>query len=296
MKGGKVVAVIDVGSNAVKATVARVSGGRIVEPLAERRVQTRLGEGVAASGEFTPDSVQRTCDAVRGIIAEARALGAQAFRLAGTSAVREASNTDALAECISAASGLALEVLTGEDEARLSFKAVSSETADSEVAVFDLGGGSLEWIVGSGGGMLWRRSFPVGAVRLASLLTSDPPSPAEVEAVRTAVRTALSGLPDVSGRPLISVGGTASVMLSVAAAAGRAPEERRLSAEEIHRQAVLYASMNLAERRSIPGMEPDRADIILPGALVVEECVLRARADRIIVSFRGWRHGMLCEM
>lgn len=296
MKEGRVVAVIDVGSNAVKATVARVSAGRVVEALAERRVQTRLGAGVAANGEFTPDSVRRTCDAVRGIIAEARALGADTFRLAGTSALREASNATALVECISAETGLPLAVLSGDEEARLSFKAASSETGDAGVAVFDLGGGSLEWILGSGGVMSWRRSFAVGAVRLAALVASDPPSPAEVESVRAAVRDALSGLPDVSGRTLIGVGGTVAVMLSVAAAAGKAPEERRLTAEEIHRQTSLYASMNLAARRSIPGMEPDRADIILPGALVVEECVRRAAAGRLIVSYRGWRHGLLCEI
>lgn len=289
---------IDVGTNAVKCCVARVENGR-VDVLREMRAPTRLGEGFAAGGRLRPLPMARTCAAVHDMILEAVALGAKTVRVAGTSACREAANTHELAACLEEACGVALEILSGEDEARLSFLAVTRmEGVRGPAAVFDTGGGSTDWAMGADGRLAWALSLPLGAVRLTEmLLAGDPVPPERVSDAAAHVRDILAALPDVGGARLFGTGGGLHTMARVHAEhAGLAWDAARmLSRDEVDRQMALYAALNTPARAAIPGMDPARADIMPAGALIVRGCMEAARAESLTVSDAGARHGLVLE-
>jgi exopolyphosphatase/guanosine-5'-triphosphate,3'-diphosphate pyrophosphatase len=289
---------IDVGTNAVKCIVARVADGRIAETLHEDRRATRLGEGLGRAGRLGADAVRRTAEAVCIMTDAARSLGAARIRAVSTSAARDAANPEDLIDAVRTRCGITVEVLPGDEEARLSFLAICEEAGDAPVAMFDLGGGSTEWVLGRAQHVEFRRSVDVGAVRLTERsLSGDPPTAAAVEAARAEIKKALDELPDVSGRCLIGTGGTVRNLAAVYASHAHIPWEAacRLTRAEVERQIAEYASLPAAFRQRIPGLEPDRVDIILAGALVVAACMDRAAAGDLTVTERGLRHGLVLE-
>ena len=176
-------AVIDIGTNSVKLLVAEVSGPR-VQPLVERSRQTRLGRGFYATHRLQPAAIADTARAVAGFAAQAREWGAAPPRVIATSAARDAVNQSELLDALRAASNLEVEVISGEQEADWSFRGVNSDPAiaGQPLLLVDVGGGSTEFILGEGDHQKFRRSFPIGTVRLMEQLPrSDPPTgePAE---------------------------------------------------------------------------------------------------------------------
>lgn len=296
MSGATVRAGIDVGTNAVKCVVAKVEGGRILETLHEDRRVTRLGEGVHAAGRLRPVAIVRTCEAIAAMADAARALGAASIRSGATSAARDADNAGELIRCVHERSGLTLEVLLGEEEARLTFLAIrASDLSDKPLAVMDPGGGSTEWVLGEGDQISARYSAPVGAVRVTERwLPGDPPAPGALEDARAGIAGILEDAPPTDGRRLVGTGGTLRNLASVYQHHARLSWEDacRLPLAEVKRQIAAYAACSLSERREIPGLEPDRADIILGGALVVEGCYHHARVDMLTVTNLGLRHGL----
>lgn len=290
------VASIDIGTNSVKCLVARVRNGGVAETLLDTSVTTRLGEGLGATGRLGAIAIERTAQTVAELFASAHRLGARRVRITGTSAVREASNPEDLDSYIDSLCGRGLEVLPGEEEARLAFLGAVGVSPQPS-AMIDVGGGSTEWAVGDGDRIAWRHSYPAGSVRFTeSYLRSDPPTPDQVSCASQAARELFATLPGVGSVPVVAVGGTARTVALVALGGHGSAEGFALTLPELHRQITLYASTNLIRRREIPGLEANRAEIILAGAIVLSSALSQAGATEARCTLRGLRHGVVLEL
>jgi exopolyphosphatase/guanosine-5'-triphosphate,3'-diphosphate pyrophosphatase len=316
-------AVIDVGTNSVKLLVADVAGRR-VEPVFEDSRQTRLGRGFYETRRLRPAAIAQTARAVRMFFRAARRLGAASVRVFATSAARDAQNADELAAAVHRACGAKLEIISGEQEAEWGFRGAMSGRAFTRllrsgsspgagpVLLLDVGGGSTQFILGQGDAIRFRRSYPLGAVRLLEKIPhSDPPRPAELAACREWLRTFLRGkvrpalAPKLSldrrrpgGRKtararLVGVGGTASVLARIENGLDHYDRERieatRLSAKKIRAWVERLWGLSLAERRKIRGMPRERADVLLTGALIYEAVMEVFGFDTLRVTTRGLR-------
>jgi len=174
-------AVIDIGTNSVKLLIADVVGDD-VRPLFEDSRQTRLGKGFYESSRLQPDAVKQTAEAVAEFGKEAKAHEAKSIRVIATSAARDAKNPGDLIAAVEKASGLKIEIISGEQEADWAFQGVTSDPqlAKRHLLLLDVGGGSTEFILGQGEHKHFRQSFPLGTVRLFEQFpVSDPPTAAE---------------------------------------------------------------------------------------------------------------------
>ena len=179
-------AVIDVGTNSVKLLVADVAG-REVRPVSEQSKQTRLGHGFYETHRLRPEAIAATASALADFAAAARAAQAVSIRVFATSAAREAVNREELTAAIERASGLKVEIISGDQEADWGFQGVTTDPdlAQTPLLLMDVGGGSAQFILGQDGRKLARHSFPLGSVRLLETIPcSDPPTPAELAACR----------------------------------------------------------------------------------------------------------------
>ena len=284
------VGVVDLGTNSTRLLVADVDDGRVEE--IERRTEiTRLGEGVDERRKLLPLPIAR----VRNVLAEYRreldARGAERVLAIGTSAVRDAENGEAFLGEVEWSYGFASRLLTGEEEAELTRRGVANgRELDNGTLVLDIGGGSTELITADS-----RKSLDVGSVRLTErFLLSDPPTRDELDACAGAVRKVLPALgPDSA----IGVAGTITSLAALEL--GRYdPEEvhgYRLSREGVEAQLERLASLPLAERRELSGLEPERAPVIVGGAVIVDEVLRRYGLDELDVSERDLLHGAALE-
>ena len=301
MSESVIVGALDLGTNSVKCLVARIDSTGRLEIVFEMRRITRLGENLRASGRLLPTAIARSCDTVCEMVQCARTSGAEHIRIAATAAMRDAKNAHELIDCVQNTVGVTIDVIPGEEEARLSFLGVRSIPGfeSDPLCLIDIGGGSCEWAMGDAFGIAFRRSLPLGAVRVTEArLTGDPPSPASIEQARHEIREILMQIPDPSGR-VAGVGGTFSTMAAVAQCRDGVPvriEGFRLTADEADTQIALYAARTVSERREIAGLEPGRADIILAGALIARLCMARAGVDSLVVTGRGLRFGLALKI
>ena len=302
------VAAIDIGSNSVRLLVADVptdrSWGGSIETLARAGEVCRLGRGLHETGRIAEDLIERAAEITREFARRARSLGAVHVLAAATAALRSAANGAEVAERLGASAGVPVRVLSGEDEARLVYRAVvlglGQRARESQCVVFDLGGGSTEVVSGVGQQSGRWSSIGFGAVSLTErLLPRDPSSPEALLAARERIREELMHgcalLPE-RATLLAGVGGTVTVLASI----DRGLAEYDPAALEgwyIERSKVLamadrVARMTYAERRGLPIMGEGRADIIGAGALVVEALVERFDAPGLVCSTQGLRYGL----
>jgi exopolyphosphatase/guanosine-5'-triphosphate,3'-diphosphate pyrophosphatase len=298
--------VIDVGTNSVKMIIGEIGEGGDLRILADFMKCTRLGEGLNATGELRPEAQDRTLVVMREFLEVAKQHEAERIRLVGTSALREAENRAEFLSRVRREFGPDLEVLTEEDEAHFSYSAVALDPSfrkfQDELCVVDIGGGSTELIFGERGKVTFWQSLGLGAVRLTEqILKSDPPNREEVakagKAAEAAVRLAAEGR---TARRVAGVGGT---VVSLARIWKRVPSEMT---EEVHgitmasfdcRQMLdRLSGLSIAQRKTLIGLDPDRADIILAGAIILEQILSILRAEQLLVSIRGLRHGVLYEL
>lgn len=293
-------AVIDVGTNSVKLLVADVSGGD-VQPVFEDSKQTRLGRGFYETHELQPDAIKQTAEAVAKFSERARELNAVSIRVIATSAARDAKNSVALTAAIEQACGLKVEIISGEQEADWAFRGVTSnpEFARQTVLVLDVGGGSTEFILGSGRQKLFSESHPLGSVRLMEKIPhSDPPTAGELGQCRCWLREFLDAevrikLPgDVQ---LVGTGGTASILARMELKLDDFDRARIEGARLTHQQIIAHMnrlwSLPLEERKKITGLPPKRADVILTGAAIYEAVMEKFEFKELLVSTRGLRFG-----
>ena len=286
------VAAIDCGTNAIRLLIADVTGDKLVD-VARRMEIVRLGEGVDRTGVLAPAAIERTRRALLGYAAEIDELGVSRVRMCATSATRDASNARDFHDMVRGVLGVDPEVITGAEEARLSFLgAVRGLTAEPPFLVFDLGGGSTEFVTGAAD-VERAISVDVGCVRMHERhLHGDPPTAAEIAAaerdVVAAVDTALAA---VSGRRAPTLVGLAGTVTTVAALAldldaydSARIHHSRIAAAEVARVTAGLLRMTVAERRALPVMHPGRADVIGAGALVLRTILERSGHDSVIAS------------
>ena len=284
------VAAVDLGTNSTRLLVADVEGER-VEEVARQSEITRLGEGVDERRKLLPLPVARVRNVLSDYRREAERLGAERVLAIGTSAVRDAENGEAFLGEIEWSYGFVTRLLTGNEEAELTLRGVATDRQlDDGALVLDVGGGSTELITTSE-----RTSIDVGSVRLTERhLRSDPPAPGALAAAAREVRDLLPQL-----EPTAAVGVAGTITTLAALELGGYDPERvhgyHLSRAAAERQLERLASLPLAERRELPGLEPERAPVIVGGALIVCNVLDRYGLQGLEVSERDLLHGTALE-
>ena len=297
------VAVVDIGTNSTRLLIADVdpSSGELRELLRRSQV-TRLGEGVDAQGSLSQEAIARVLDVLAGYRAEIDSYHCQANLAVLTSAVRDAANGDAFTARVREDFGLDARVLTGSEEAQLTFLgAMSGRPITSEpTVVVDIGGGSTEFIIGVGHTAGFHVSLPVGVVRMSERhIRSDPPLPRELRALAGDARTIiLDGLPTDERAGVahgIAVAGTAT------SAAAIDLELEPYDPARVHGYCLQLATVELllarladmdeARRRSVVGLDPDRAPTIVAGMILLEESFRAFELEEVEVSEHDILHG-----
>jgi exopolyphosphatase / guanosine-5'-triphosphate,3'-diphosphate pyrophosphatase len=303
-------AVIDLGTNSVKMLVGRVTRNG-VEPVLEVNEQTRLGQGLYRDHLLRPEAVEATANAVARFARQARAAGAEGLRVIATSAVREARNADLLIQAVGSAAGIGVEIITGDTEARLAFEGVvaHSDFGSGPLLILDAGGGSTEFILGRGRECLFRQSFRLGAVRmLEGFPHAEPPGPVARPAcldqtdafLRDEVRPALEQhLRQARPHLLVGTGGAAAILARIHGEMRHFDRERiestTLDLDRVRELTTRLWESPLEERRRIPGLPTERADIMIMGAIIYEAVMGTFRLPLLRVSTRGLRFAALME-
>jgi exopolyphosphatase/guanosine-5'-triphosphate,3'-diphosphate pyrophosphatase len=299
-------AAIDCGTNSIRLLIADAAEGRLRDVHRETRI-VRLGQGVDATGQFAPEAIARTRGALVDYAALLRAHSVERVRMVATSAARDVTNRDVFFAMTADVLGAVLpgsiaEVITGAEEAELSFRGAVGEldSAAGPFVVVDLGGGSTEIVLGGGpvgDGVVASYSADIGCVRLTErCLHSDPPTPEEVAAARQVVRerleVALGAVPVEKARTWVGLAGTMTTLSALAHSMttydAAAIHLSRVAGGDLRMVCDRLIAMTRSQRAALPPMHEGRADVIGGGAIVVEELAreLRTRAgiDELTVS------------
>jgi exopolyphosphatase/guanosine-5'-triphosphate,3'-diphosphate pyrophosphatase len=296
--------VIDIGSNTVHLLVVDAYRGGHPLPAFSHKTELRLSESLDHDGRVDPATTNRLIAFLGECLGVAEDQGVQDVFAFATSALREAPNGDEVIARVREETGIDLDVLTGEDEARMTFLAVRRwfGWSSGRLLVIDIGGGSLELASGIDEEPDVALSLPLGAGRLTrERLTGDPPDAADVRALRSYVRTSLAE----QMRPLLTVGapdrvvGTSKTMRSLARIAGAAPRAegpfvpRWLGRDDLHGIVDRLAGMETAQRAQLPGVSAGRAAQMLAGALVAEAALDLLQVERIDICPWALREGLI---
>lgn len=303
-------AVIDVGTNSVKLLLAEVSAGTVM-PILDTTAKTpaRLGVGLYRSQFLQGEAMDAAVIAIEELLERTAGYRPESVRLVATSAVRDARNRSDFEALVFERTGLTLEVISGEREAELVHRGVTSdpEITGQSFIILDVGGGSTEIIMSSAGRVRFRHSFQLGTVRLMEMLgLSDPPTAGDRgrcakfleqffrESIVPAVRSGEeSAWPNFQ---LVATGGTAICLASMQAG-GRLKDGiipiLRIARSDIHFQAERLWQLSVNERQLIPGLPRKRADVILTGAAIFDAALRYLDFDALTVSRRGLRYGVL---
>jgi exopolyphosphatase / guanosine-5'-triphosphate,3'-diphosphate pyrophosphatase len=302
------VAAIDQGTNSIRLLVVEPDQVGRPREIARDMVITRLGQDVDETRRIDPEALRRTETVLGMFCRRARALHVGRIRVGATSAVRDATNREALERAVLEHSRSPLEVISGEHEAALSFlgatDGLSVDGAAAPYLVLDIGGGSTEFAVGANEPNA-AVSTQIGSVRLTERFVSvDPPDPAELQAMAAAVEIVLDDVerqvPVTGARTFIAVSGTATtvqaISLGLAFYDPEAIHRTWLERDEVERVLRGLASMTTPERAALPVMAPGRADIIVAGALVLARAMRRFGFERALVSETDILDGLALEM
>ena len=295
--------VIDVGTNSVKFHIGEQTTDKAWVRVVDRAEITRLGDGLAGSGTISNAAVERTTAAMLGMVEEARKHHVQAIVAVGTAGLRAANNSDEVVAAIEAATGVTVDTISGEEESRLAYLAVHADLkpGDGTLVVFDTGGGSTQFTFGHGAEVDERFSVDVGAVRYTERFGLD--GPVSTVTLQAALDSIASDLHRLEGRPapdaLVGMGGAmtniTAVMLGLDPYDPDAVQGAILERAEIDRQIELYRTRDVDARRTIVGLQPKRADVILAGACIVRTVMEMLGQNALSVSDRGLRHGLLID-
>ena len=296
------VAVVDLGTNSTRLLVADVQDGQVKEVARDTRI-TRLGEGVDTRRRLLPVPVARVRNVLTEYRRETDALGAERVLAIGTSAVRDADNGEAFLGELEWSYGFTTRLLRGEEEALLTFRGVTLDRALSGATlVVDIGGGSTELILGAAGEVEWRESLDIGSVRLTErFLHSDPPASSELDDCVAAVRALLADqVPSrVDPEAAIGVAGTITTLAALDLGLEEYDSERvhghRMAAAAVGSLLDRLAALPLAERRRVPALDPERAPVIVAGAVILREILSHFGLDAIETSEHDLLHGAALE-
>ena len=295
------VAAIDCGTNSIRLLIADIDGNNFREIVRDMEI-VRLGQGVDQTGQFHPDAIARTLAAVDKFAAEIAKRGVEKIRFCATSATRDATNRHLFVDGVRERLGIEVEVISGDEEAALSFAGAIKDLDPSNgpFLVVDIGGGSTEFVFGTST-VENARSVNIGCVRMSERhFASDPATPEQIEAARTDIQAAIAQaaavVPITKAKTLVAVAGTAT---TVAAAALELPEYdryaihlSRISAQQTHDAATMFATKTREQRISLGYMHPGRVDVIAAGSLVLSEIMKATGATEFVASESDILDGM----
>lgn len=299
-------AAIDCGTNALRLLIARCDDGVITDVVREMRT-VRLGEGVDAHGQFTPAALARTFAACEEYAALLRANPVRSLRFVATSAARDVPNRDEFFAGVRARLGVTPEVISGAEEAELSFTGAVSGLSQVHfpALVVDIGGGSTEFVLGDESGVLASISVPIGCVRMTERsLRSDPPTRDEISRARHDIRDALSDVrahvPLDHAAQFIGVAGSVTTVVAMALDLpeydAHAIHGTTISAAQVAEITTDLVGMTHAQRARLPFMHPGRVDVIGGGALVLQESMAAAGASEVTASEADLLDGIVARL
>jgi exopolyphosphatase/guanosine-5'-triphosphate,3'-diphosphate pyrophosphatase len=280
------VAALDLGTNSTRLLVADVVDGR-VEEITRRLTITCLGEDVDVTHRLDPAAIARVWECLDGYRVVLTSLGAEQTLAIATSAVRDAENGVAFLAELAERYAVTTRLLTGDDEASLTFRGVTSDRAlAADTLIVDIGGGSTELVLGGPGGVAFATSLQIGCVRLTDrFLRSDPPSAQEVDACAAYVRGVL---PPLLATTALGVAGTITTLAAIDLDLPDYDPERihghRISRETVERELTRLATLRLDDRRNVNGLEPARAPVIVAGVVILREIMDVYRVAEIEAS------------
>jgi len=314
-----ILAGIDIGTNSIRLLIAETGPGLFRERFSARRT-TRLGKDLDRTGRLSSDAIERSFSALNEFSDHIRRFSARQTSAIGTSALRNASNANEFVAEVHRRTGLAISVISGEDEARLTLLGVRSALRGREgretdltasALVIDIGGGSTEFIMTNECSGPLVQSLPLGAVYLAErCITTDPPALDEVATLRQAIRMELdraekrepSLMHGTANRPEKLVGTAGTITTLAAMDQGMTSyDPARINRSILTRVAVdrivqTLVRISLSERRTLAGLEPGREDIILSGAIITQEIMERYAYREMLVSDWGLREGIVADL
>jgi exopolyphosphatase/guanosine-5'-triphosphate,3'-diphosphate pyrophosphatase len=299
-----------VGTNSVLLLIAQGSAGQpqSLAPLHEASTITRLGQGVDQQRRLHPDAVQRTLLCMKQYAELIRRFDVQRVDVVSTSATRDAQGTQEFLDGAEGILGTRPRVISGEEEARLTFLgALTGLPVQGNVAVYDIGGGSTEIVLGHRDGDMLpvveqATSLDMGCVRLTERhISQDPPVASEIDAVRASIDAKLAELPVPSESfAWVGIGGTITTLVAVELGLERYDGARvhgsRLTRATVEGLVDRLGAMPLGQRRMVAGLEPKRADVIVAGACLVGRLLSWAKRGETHVSDRGVRWGLAFEL
>ena len=300
------IGVIDLGTNSTRLMVADVTaGGEVREVVRETRV-TRLGRGVDLCGKLSDDGIEAVCAAVADYMGMLESLGAEEVVAVATSAARDAANGEAFLAELRERFPLSPRLIDGETEARLTFSGATAGRPDTEscILVADIGGGSTELVAGCDREIEFSASLEIGVVRQTERhISTDPPDPAELEALADEVRALVIEEISASSPPHpdigIAVAGTptslAAIELELDPYDGALVHRHKLSIDSVQRSLSTLASIPLEQRLELTGLQPERAPTIVAGVVILIQMMRAFGLSEIEVSEHDILHGVALE-
>ncbi|MFQ5638804.1 MAG: Ppx/GppA family phosphatase [bacterium] len=302
----KKLAAIDIGTNTALLLVAEISADGTISPLYEQEEIVRLGEDVDKNKNLKPVAMERVKRALiqyRKIIDD---IQVDELMISGTSAVRDAGNREELLSQIQAVAGVEMQVLSGKQEAALTFFGALSNKPELQDRIFlvDIGGGSTEFILGDQTNIFFAESLDIGSVRLTEkTIHSDPVCDTDLHAMRQVIKQGILSISEHLKTQCEHFVGVAGTMTTLAAMQQKMESYRPelvdntvLTLAQITDMIERLQSTTLAARQKIPGLRKERADVILAGSIIVQEVMEHCHFQEVVVSDRGLRYGLLLKL
>jgi len=296
------------GTNSIRLLVVRLNPNHSYTILSRQKQQVRLGDGEFEEDEITPEAMERAVVVARKFTDLARTFNSEEFVAVATSAAREASNQNELLHRIRLEAGLDIRVISGREEARLIYLGVASGThlGTRQGFFIDIGGGSTEVAVGDAKEYQYLDSFRLGAIRLANLYLppgdTGPVSSERYRKIQQHIRNAIiHSLPRIKAKTIDCAIGSSGTILNLAEIAHKAlhpaapASDLALSYKDLKKVVELLSSLPLEQRKKVPGINPERADIIIAGAAVLDTFMKELSLDSISVTGRGLQDGLLVD-
>ena len=293
-------AVIDIGTSSIKFFLGELSDDGAMRTLFDENDIQRIGDGLRETGVISPAAMERNIEALSRFAKKARDNGADEILCIGTMALRNATNAVDFLKLARETCGVKVSVISGEEEARLSYLAAMSGLPihEGKIVIFDLGGGSTEFVFGEGSAVNKRFSVDLGNIRITEkFFKSDPASPEEIQAAIDEIENTFTRY-DVKGETaqLVGMGGTVTAMGAVKHRMSEYKADviqgSKLTAQDIEAQFLDYSKKTVEERRRTVGLQPKRADVILAGCCILKAILKLLGAGEVTISDRGIRHGL----
>ena len=301
----KRIAIIDIGTNSIKFFVGERQEDGTIKTIVDKNDIAQLGEGLRETGVINPEALERNAQSVAAFAKEATENGAEKIVSVGTMALRTAKNSADFVARVKELCGVEVQVIPGEEEARLSYLAVLSGLPleeGGELVIFDTGGGSTEFIFGKGTELKNRFSVNLGGLIITeNFFKDDPVAEGSVDAAIAYIDEQFAAA-GVNGKPLqlVGMGGTVTSMGAVKHKMVKYNPDviqgSTLTKEDVQEQVDTYAARTIEQRRELPGLQPKRAGTILAGACILKTILKRLDAAQLTISDRGLRHGLAFDL